>query len=279
MTTDRELTSGVSRGWSRAVAIAALLFVYVLVRVFWSLDEEYWRVLTAAATGGWFKIAIWVVPSVLAVALLRRISPRAALGALGLDAAIGPGLVFGLVTTLPLALAVALGPHHLVGRTALLNTALLGPLAEEVLFRGFLFRTLYQQARWPLGWAVLASAVAFGAAHVSHLDVLILNTVWFDAHLHPYVVGDFYAALMQVAMMTTGGAVFAWVVHRRGSLWPAIALHGSVNLWLTVAEGDGATALRFDTVGVAQVLALVLAVAFTFRQRPAAPVASPAPLS
>jgi len=82
---------------------------------------------------------------------------------------------------------------------------LLGPFAEEIVFRGVLFRTL--RARMPLALAIVLSAAAF-------------------ALLHPY-----RAAIYQVGLV---GVLSAWVYHRTGSLWPSIVAHAAWNTMLTL---------------------------------------------
>ena len=76
----------------------------------------------------------------------------------------------------------------------------IGPIIEEVIFRGFLYRAL--AAKW--GWIaamVLASAL-FGLYHT-----------------------HFYAAFIS-------SIVFVCVMRRTGSLWSAIVVHGFGNLML-----------------------------------------------
>ena len=82
----------------------------------------------------------------------------------------------------------------------LLVAAGLGPLVEELLFRGL----LYGWMRRHLG--VLASA---------SLSALVFASV----HAIPWLIPSFFAI----------GVVLALLYERSGSLWPAIALHGTYN--------------------------------------------------
>ena len=82
------------------------------------------------------------------------------------------------------------------------------PMAEELFFRGLLFRSL--DGRWGTWLAIAASGFAFGAFHVS-LSVLLPFTVI--------------------------GMIFAWAFKASGSLWVTILAHfifNSVALILTV---------------------------------------------
>lgn len=167
-------------------AITALLFVYVAVRVFWWYDSaspDWWRdsalqvVLDNDIADGVFKLLAWAGACTIVVAWLHRASPRCAWRILGFTRDAHHGVRFGLVATLPLAVAVLTTGAHAQNAGVVIGTALLGPFAEEVLFRGFLFRELHQHARWPLGWAIGVSALAFGFAHVPHLDVLAVDAM------------------------------------------------------------------------------------------------------
>ncbi|MGE5833706.1 MAG: type II CAAX prenyl endopeptidase Rce1 family protein, partial [Acidobacteriota bacterium] len=62
------------------------------------------------------------------------------------------------------------------------------------------------------------------------------------------------------------GALFAWILHRSGSLWPAIGLHAFLNLWWMVAHGEESRGLSLDVSGLAQVASIVLALALTVRR-------------
>jgi membrane protease YdiL (CAAX protease family) len=162
-----------------------------------------------------------------------------------------------------MVLALPFGPTFLIDPTVLVGTVMLGPLAEEVLFRGFLFKQLLTRARWPLPWALGVSAVVFALAH------------------HPFVDSDIAAYFIRprggvdllvgigatIAVFAPGGALFAWVFYRFGSLWPAIGLHACLNLWWMVSHGpDARGVFTLDASGIAQVVALGLAFLLTLRK-------------
>jgi hypothetical protein len=92
-------------------------------------------------------------------------------------------------------------PHTPVGIALfVLLAVVIAPLAEEVFFRGFLFRAFASSWGWLTG-AVVSSAV-FGVAH-AQLDVFL----------------PLFAL----------GLMLAWVYKRTGSLWTSIALHALFN--------------------------------------------------
>ena len=99
-------------------------------------------------------------------------------------------------------------PHTglLEGVTVLAYSAIIVPIAEELLFRGVIFRWLRQRfSFWP---AAVASAALFGLAHV-----------WIDS------------------MIAAGamGLVLAWLYERSGSLAPSILMHQTFNAAIVVA--------------------------------------------
>ena len=92
-----------------------------------------------------------------------------------------------------------------------LVVASIGPLVEELLFRGVLLSALLRRLR--TAWAVLASAALFALVHLPDLHWL-----WY--------------ALPNLALL---GVVLAWLRLRSGSLWPSVIAHASNNLLAMVA--------------------------------------------
>lgn len=99
----------------------------------------------------------------------------------------------------------------------------LGPLVEELLFRGVLLSALIQLAwirRWRVGWAVTLSSLTFALVHLPGL------------HWQWYALPQ----LMLLALALT------WLRLRSGSIWPGVLAHGAYNL-LAVAAWFAATHL------------------------------------
>jgi membrane protease YdiL (CAAX protease family) len=88
--------------------------------------------------------------------------------------------------------------------------ASLGPLVEEILFRGVLLSALIQ--RWRVGWSVTISAAVFALAHL------------------PSMQWQWYA-LPDLALLA---AALSWLRLRARSLWPAVLAHGVNNLLAVV---------------------------------------------
>jgi len=114
----------------------------------------------------------------------------------------------------------------LVGAVLLLGAAVIGPVAEEVFFRGLAMRSIRQtlQRRWAGGSprsltaaSVLVSSVLFGLAHASTLDAD-------GAVTNPLTASGVYV----VAQTATIGAVLAVLALRRG-LVASCAAHVAFN--------------------------------------------------
>lgn len=106
-------------------------------------------------------------------------------------------------------LGSAIAPGFRIALT--LAVASIGPLVEELLFRGVLLSALLRRLR--AIWAVLASAVLFALVHLPELHWL-----WY--------------ALPNLALL---GVALAWLRLRSGSLWPAVIAHACNNLLAMVA--------------------------------------------
>lgn len=99
------------------------------------------------------------------------------------------------------------GNARLVFRVALTLTVIsIGPVVEELLFRGVLLSALLHRLR--AVWAMAASAALFALVHLPELHWL-----WY--------------ALPNLMLL---GMALAWLRLRSGSLWPAVVAHGCNNL-------------------------------------------------
>jgi membrane protease YdiL (CAAX protease family) len=122
-------------------------------------------------------------------------------------------LVWGAAASTPLLLGLLATRGAAVSRPiSLLFLAILFPLCEEMVSRGFAFGRLYLRERWSWWMAAVMVAAITGLAHVdksqSPLDVLGL-----------------------FALTGFGGVVFSWLFSRWESIWFPFALHASMNLW------------------------------------------------
>ncbi len=192
---------------------------------------------------GIFKILYWAIP-VLFIARIAGKSWANALSRLGLTHALLAGVALAFVATLPTGLSMLENIRQALasilsfdGRLprfdtySIAGTAVLGPFAEELLFRGLLVGHLIAIAHWRPAPAVILSAVLFTLAHV---------------------VGGI--DLPMIGSTLAGGLVFGWLFVRWQSIWPAVFLHAFINFYWDVSP---------TTVGIWHAVALALAVLIT----------------
>ncbi len=215
-------------GLSGRAGVRLMLFALAVLLVFLALHYSRSALLLLPSYRALFRShdpafpnLLWkatqVVLVLLAAAAFAGGGVRGALRSLGLDRHVGRGLGWSFVGASPALIGFALlghlNPHPLTWFLAI--TAVGSPLAEEMLYRGFLFRQLYAGARWPFWLAILVNALPFALAHL-------------------YQATDIGAGLLGTAgiLAITGiGAAFgAWLLARWAwSLWPAIGFHAWLN--------------------------------------------------
>ena len=262
-------------------AALQIALVYTLVRVFWWLssrpagpDSVVYEIL--------LKIAAWIVPCIVLLMLLGRQSPRAAVRELRLGGSPWRSLGVAGIATAPMAAALVLTPVGDLDLDLLLHSALVGPLAEEVLFRGYLCWQLVARAGWSGGWAIAVSSALFGLAHLDNLDSWLGLLLYGPGIVGAQLIGSSDAigvspthvllslgsAVIDDALVAVpyalGGALFGWMLLRWRSLWPVVALHGAMNFWWVLAEGGNVRmAVGLTPMSVAHSCAIALAVGLT----------------
>ena len=143
--------------------------------------------------------------------------------------------------------------HRSASLPAVVSICVLAPVLEEMLFRGLVLRGFLE--RFPRWYAIVASAILFGAAHLN---------------IYQFVVG------------LVLGVLLGWLYERTRSLLPCIALHAGYNAavtWSAVqAEGQhagpdtGAWVLMLAFSGVA-----LFALRRVLRPRKTLPAGQPLP--
>lgn len=219
----------------RLATVFSFVSTIALYMLFWAIGEFGSPALSAAYDESLLKLVVWVLPSLVLVMMCWRLTPAGALREIGLLANPLTGYAVGLLTTIPLAaLWLLLVRFPTLSASAVVGTSIVGPFAEEVLFRGLLFRQLVRRgARRPV-WSMAMSAIVFGAAHLTgFVDFL-------EGHLRFAYEPGAYVYMTEFGVTALGGLLFAWMVLRWDSLWPAIGVHSALNLsWqLTHDAGD-----------------------------------------
>ena len=159
---------------------------------------------------------------------------------------VGRGLAFAAIATLPMLIAFALTSAVNPNMTFLTVGVLcfIAPFAEEVLFRGFLFRQLYMRARLGFWVSALLPSIVFAAEHLYQSDDLM------------ELVGI-------VAITGTGGIGFCWFFMKwHDNIWAIFGLHALMNLWWEVFAVDD-TALGGWLANGARLATVVIAVLLT----------------
>ncbi len=230
---------------------AAILFVLI----YFAFDRLAAALGSTRGEAGLVVAAVVLVLVLTAERWLTRAPLRHCAGAIGL----GPptrralvaaaGLSAFLLLCLPLlarfvALELTLRPN-----AAWLALGMLaqGGVAEEILFRGFMYRHLRRSRTF---WrAATMSAVPFTAAHVPLL--------W---SLEPAV------ALLALAMAIAWSFPLAWLFDRaHGSIWPGAILHGVMQGAIKLLVDDDAA---FQTLAIAWVALGIAAPWLFFLLRP-----------
>jgi len=115
-------------------------------------------------------------------------------------------------------------PHHGLSTTQLFLVAtapalLFSPIGEEIFFRGLLQRAL--EERFSRRASTWIEALLFGLVHLCHHGLLATAS---GIRLLPL------SGALWVALMCCVALLLAWLRHRSGSLFPAMAAHASFNL-------------------------------------------------
>ncbi|HEV8371139.1 MAG TPA: type II CAAX endopeptidase family protein [Pyrinomonadaceae bacterium] len=239
--------------WVALVAIAffilaenmrQLVFLFPSFRAFyrahpWQVGETVWK-------------SLWILTALIGVMLAHRLGGGGGFRELGLARWPGKALAAALVATLPMLLVFAtlLPVNPSLAVLPVWMTAVASPLSEEVLFRGYLFRQLYQRAQWPFWAAALMNVVPFTWGHLYQAGRSGLGGWGF---------------VLVVLIMGSGAAIFAWLLVRwEYNLWFNIGLHSGMNLWWYVFAVDD-SAFGGLKANIARLLTLALAVFITLR--------------
>ena len=187
-----------------------------------------------------------VITCFLAVLITQRLGCKRAARELGIAKPIGRGLAFAGIATLPMLIAFALTSNVNPNMTFLSVGVLciISPFAEEILFRGFVFRQLYQRTRLGFWLSALLPSIVFASKHLYQSD-------------------DMMELLGIVAITGTCGIGFCWFFMKwRYNIWAIFGLHSLMNLWWEVFAVDD-TALGGWLANGARLATVIIAVLLT----------------
>ena len=188
----------------------------------------------------------WLVPTAIVTGLLFGF--RNIFITLGLHKGFFTGLVFALITVLPMLVSSAV-----IGRIdenldtfLLLRSTLFAGFAEEWLFRGFLFGILFRKLGWGFIPASAIGALFFGLGHIYQ--------------------GSTISETAGIFLITAVGAAwFAWLyVEWNNSLWVPVFLHILMNFSWALFEVS-TNALGGWYTNIFRVITIALTIVITIR--------------
>lgn len=112
--------------------------------------------------------------------------------------------------------------------------------AEELIFRGFLFKAMLKDGH--VKAAIIVASVTFGIGHIINL----------------FIGQDLVETLNQVVFAVAVGFLFTMAFYKGGSLWPCILAHSIIDAASVFAPEEGSAALNV----ILHVLVAVMAVAY-----------------
>lgn len=169
--------------------------------------------------------------------LLHR--PDTILYRLGLTHGFGGGILFGMLSTIPMLAGNIAGSY--------VPFIVIAGFFEELIFRGFIFGELFRTAHWGFLPAAMLTALAFGS-------------------LHLYQGHDLTSALGAFGVTAAGSIFFSWIYVESGNnLWSVIWLHTLMNApWILFSVsksgavgGLWANGLRLCTLLIATALVVI----------------------
>jgi uncharacterized protein len=206
------------------VVIAAFVLVNALgINLFRAVagDLVGWpRMLALAVLGyGPYLLAPMAVAAWIA-------GPRRVLSSLGLAASLREGLVLAIGCSAIVLAWIAATSTPIPLRSLpleLVRSAVLPGIAEEILFRAFLFGFLFRFAGWAFLPAALLSSLVFGLEHL-------------------YQGSDAMEALGIAVLTAIGGVWWSWLlVEWRWNIWVPVAFHVLLNgYWTAFDVADNA---------------------------------------
>ena len=120
---------------------------------------------------------------------------------------------------------------------AIVSMALVG-FAEELIFRGFLFRSMLKNGSAKT--AVIVSSVTFGLGHILNI---------FTGH-------DLIPTLVQVVFAVSIGFILTMAFYKSGSLLPNILMHSLVDVFSLFAKDDAPQVINRITHAVIIILTI-----------------------
>lgn len=227
--------------------IGFVAYYYIDVTLFSSIQKEITNLSQSKALGHILAYTITLIPLLITVAFLHK-SYQNIHEKLGLAKSLAAGIVFALVSTLPMIIGYVIRfdlNKELSLETIIINT-ISSAFFEEFIYRAFLFGQLYRFTRLGFLPSVFLGSLLFGVAHL-------------------YQSTDINELILIFSITFIGSILFAWVYAEWNfNLWTAIFLHCLMNLFWLIFDIDNnalggtyANVFRFSTVFLAILLTII----------------------
>jgi CAAX protease family protein len=238
------------RPGSRSWHAAAATLVFVAAENVHHLTRALGRFLRPPVELG-ARDVLQIMLCFLGISAAHRCAAGPAARELGLRAPAGRGLAFALLASLPMLVTFSLTSGLNRGMTfaGVAVGCIIAPFAEEVLFRGYMFRQLYRRARAGFWLSALIPSALFALGHVYQSSA----------------IGELTGILLITGL---GSLLGCWLFLRwQDNLWAVFGLHALMNLWWEVFAIDD-TALGGRVANLARFATIALAILLTiFKDR------------
>ena len=191
-------------------------------------------------------IAIIITVSIY---FLHKLNIDGIITELGLNKGFSKGLLFGFVATLPMTMssAILFKFSNNIFSFYTLFVVFIGPVMEEILFRGYLFGQLFRRERWGFIPASIIASIFFGIGHL------------YQSHNLLSAAETFLVTFM-------GSAWFAWLyIEHNTNLWVAIWLHVLMNLSWTIFQTNVPGAIGNNITNLFRLITIIITVIYTIR--------------
>jgi len=233
-----------SRAWYALIAIITFVVIDHLGDLLHQLNLRRFMHLQVVQA---IRNTLEVLFSILGVAVAHRGGLKLAVRELGMTAPVAPGLTFAAIASAPMLIAFAFG-FSINREMTFLSVGVgcfIAPFAEEVVFRGYLFRQLYQRAKMGFWMSALIPSILFAAGHA-------------------YQSTRFMELIGILGITSFGSILLCWLYKRWNyNLWVIVALHCAMNLWWEIFAVDDtalggwlANGARFVTIALAILLTI-----------------------
>jgi len=194
--------------------------------------------------------AIFGMPLVLGTILIHKRTKI--INSFGLDKSIIKGILFSLISTLPMfvGFAIIFDFNTEITTNKILISVIAAAFFEELYFRGFLFGQLYRFTKIGFIPSVVIGALLFATVHLYQSEELST------------LIGIFLVTLL-------GAILFAWVyIEWNSNIWIPVFLHLFMNLfWELFSISDNALGGMYSNIFRVVTIALIIILTILYKKK------------